>query len=107
MTPYNILKPEVLGVVLVAFIPTVSQNGLNLVFLLVLDIGINIISRIDCFVLVEFFKVLDVIYVVGYLDASARDSDIFSGLAGLFFALMRTRAILRVRIRRGRDASGH
>lgn len=52
-------------------ITTVSKDGLNFIFFLVLRVGVNIVSIFGFRIILIFFKILDIIDVVGDLPASA------------------------------------
>lgn len=73
------------------------ENGLYLVFLQVLDGGASIVASVGL-LLLELFKVLDIVDVVGDLYTSTRDADLVSGTATLLLLLW-PGAILRVRVR--------
>jgi hypothetical protein len=66
---YDIIEPQILRILQPLFIPLMSQNNLNLIFFLVLRIRIDIVSRTRL-IRIEFFKVSNVVDVVGDFDSA-------------------------------------
>ncbi len=75
MNAYDVLEPEVLGVIFPALITTVAKDSFYLVFFLILDVGVDIIAILILNLLFKPFKISNVINVVGYLCTSTGDAD--------------------------------
>lgn len=60
----HVFEPEVFGVVFSAFFATMGQNGLDFVFFLILDIGVDVIAVAVFLGVFELFKVLDVVDII-------------------------------------------
>ena len=64
---YKILVPVIFGIILVSLVSCMPKDGLDLIVLFLLRIGIHVIARVGLVVLLE---VLDIISIIGYFDTS-------------------------------------
>jgi len=97
----NVLKPEVVRIILSSLVSTVAEDGLDLVFLLELGDGVCGVDGVgDVLVLVKFVKVLYIVDIVWNFATTAGDSDFLCGLTVLFFALVGRGTIIRIRVGR-------
>ena len=62
---YKVFVPEIFGIILVSLISCMPKDSFDLVVLFLLNIGIKVIARMG---LVELFKILDIVRIVGYPD---------------------------------------
>lgn len=76
---YHVFKPDIFGVVFSAFFATVTKNGFNFVFLLILNIRVHVIPIAVFVCLFKLFKVLDIVNIVGDLGAPTRNADFLGG----------------------------
>src|SRR6266487_942073 len=68
---HDVVEPQVVRIVFTTFFSGVGEDGFDLVFLFVLNVGVYVVGRARLFVVVELTKVLDIVDVVGYLATPA------------------------------------
>ena len=91
---YDVGVPVVLGIALVVLVARVAEDHLDLVFLLLGGVGVDIGGGLGL-LLVELLEILHVVDVVGDLGAATGDADLVAGDAGLFL-LLGARAVVGV-----------
>lgn len=89
-----------------ALVSTVSKDSFNLMLLFILDVGIGVIAIFGVVAGFEFFKILDIVDIIGNSAAPTRHTNFVTGSSGFFLLLVGTRSILRVRVRGRRVAGG-
>lgn len=93
---YYVFEPPVLRIAFVTFVTTVAKNGLDFIFFLILDVGIYVIAVLRFVIVLIFFKVLNVVDVVGDLSSPAGNTDLIGGGSGLLLLLVSTRTIFGI-----------
>jgi hypothetical protein len=71
---YDVVKPQVFTIVFTTFIPGVIKNSLDLIFLFVLNLWIDIVGGV-CLIIIKLAKVLHVVEIVWDLATSAGHTD--------------------------------
>lgn len=87
-------------------VSTVSKDSFNLVLFFILDIGVGVIAIFGVVAGFEFFKVLDIVDIIGNSAAPTGHANFVTGSSGFFLLLVGTRSILGVRVRGRRLAGG-
>jgi hypothetical protein len=95
---YDVIEPEILQIVFPAFIPAMTEDGFDLIFLLIVRSGVSGVLRFD-FLFLELSEVLDIVDIVGYLATSAGDANFISGGTSSLL-LLGSRTIFRVGVGR-------
>ena len=100
MYTYDVLEPEVVIVIFSALVTTMTQDCLDFILLVVLDIGIDIVTILILDILLKLFKVLNIVNVIRDLGSPTRDADFIKRWPRFLLLLMGTGTIVRARIRR-------
>jgi len=74
-----------------------TQYRLDLILLVVLDIGIDVVTILD--ILLKHFKVLNIVNVIRSLGPPTRDANFFRRRTGFLLRLVGTGTIVRARFR--------
>ena len=93
---YDVLEPEILGIVFSALVTRMTQDSLNLVFLLVWNIGIYVVTILFFYLLLKLFEVLNIVDIVWDLCASTGDADLVRGRTRFLLLLVGTGTIVGI-----------